>query len=232
MYCDTKPSLYLNHWWYSSVMVACVTNLQSVPIAVSCLMFVNNKKSANFTFSLNKNRRFSHRYSFSSLNMLWMKSSFITHCLHYLSNRASDRIKCMMKFGEVHCYFQYSQAFSYCGTLGDKRAIINSETARNLYPIHSSLWLMAGGRHGGWWNICTFMMTSSNGNIFRVTGPLCGELTGHRWILRTKASDAELWCFLGRTIAQTIVRLVIRDAIVPLWRHSNALTLSAILQMV
>ena len=23
------------------------------------------------------------------------------------------------------------------------------------------------------------MMTSSNGNIFRVTGPLCGEFTGH-----------------------------------------------------
>ena len=40
------------------------------------------------------------------------------------------------------------------------------------------------------------MMTSSNGNIFRVTGPLCGEFTGHRRISRTKASDAELWCFL------------------------------------
>ena len=26
------------------------------------------------------------------------------------------------------------------------------------------------------------MMTSSNGNIFRVTGLLCGEFTGHRWI--------------------------------------------------
>ena len=38
--------------------------------------------------------------------------------------------------------------------------------------------------------------TSSNGNIFRVTGHLCGEFTGHRWIHRTKASDAELWCFL------------------------------------
>ena len=36
------------------------------------------------------------------------------------------------------------------------------------------------------------MMTSSNGNIFRVTGPLFGI----RWIPRTKASDAELWCFL------------------------------------
>ena len=39
------------------------------------------------------------------------------------------------------------------------------------------------------------MMASSNGNIFRVTGHLCGEFTGHRWIPRTKASDAELWCF-------------------------------------
>ena len=40
------------------------------------------------------------------------------------------------------------------------------------------------------------MMTSSNGNIFRVTGHLCGEFTGHRWIPHTKASDAEIWCFL------------------------------------
>ena len=58
----------------------------------------------------------------------------------------------------------------------------------------------------------------SNGNIFRVTGYLCGEFTDHRWIPRTKASDAELWCFLWSahewTIEKTIVRLVIWDAIV------------------
>ena len=36
------------------------------------------------------------------------------------------------------------------------------------------------------------MMTSSNGNIFRVTGPLYEEFTGLLWIPRTKASDAEL----------------------------------------
>ena len=41
-----------------------------------------------------------------------------------------------------------------------------------------------------------YMMTSSNGNVFRVTGHFCGEFTDHRWIPRTKASDAELWCFL------------------------------------
>ena len=32
--------------------------------------------------------------------------------------------------------------------------------------------------------------------LFRVTGPLCGEFTGHQWIPLTRASDAELWCFL------------------------------------
>ena len=42
----------------------------------------------------------------------------------------------------------------------------------------------------------SYMMTSSSENIFRVTGPLCGEFTGTQWIPRTKASDAELWCFL------------------------------------
>ena len=41
----------------------------------------------------------------------------------------------------------------------------------------------------------SFMMTSSNGDIFRITGHLCGEFTGPRWIPRTKASDGELWCF-------------------------------------
>ena len=41
------------------------------------------------------------------------------------------------------------------------------------------------------------MITSSNGNRLRITGHLCGEFTGHRGIPRTKASDAELCCFLS-----------------------------------
>ena len=39
-------------------------------------------------------------------------------------------------------------------------------------------------------------MMSSSGNISRVTGTLCGKFTCHRLIPHTKASDAELWCFL------------------------------------
>ena len=45
-------------------------------------------------------------------------------------------------------------------------------------------------------DLLPIMMTLSNGNIFHVTGPLCGEYTNHRWIPLTKANDAELWCFL------------------------------------
>ena len=41
-----------------------------------------------------------------------------------------------------------------------------------------------------------FLMTSSNDNMFRVTGPWWGESTSHRWFPFTKASDAELWYFL------------------------------------
>ena len=70
------------------------------------------------------------------------------------------------------------------------------------------------------------MMTSSNGNIFRVTGPLRGEFTGHRWIPLTKVSDAELWCFLWsppeQTVEQTIGRLMMPSR--PLWRDGNGKT--------
>ena len=45
-------------------------------------------------------------------------------------------------------------------------------------------------------NYSDVMMTSSNGNIFRVTGHLWGEFTGPRWTPRTKASDAERSCFI------------------------------------
>ena len=65
-----------------------------------------------------------------------------------------------------------------------------------------------------------FMMTSTNENIFRVTGPLWRETTVHRWIPLTKTNNAELWCFPWsapeQTIEQTIETLVIRDAIAPI----------------
>ena len=46
-------------------------------------------------------------------------------------------------------------------------------TLDTIMPIHTHL----TNAHT---NKGLHMMTSSNGNIFRVTGPLCGEFTGHR----------------------------------------------------
>ena len=61
------------------------------------------------------------------------------------------------------------------------------------------------------------MDTSLNGNIFRIAGPLCWEFTGHWWISLTKASDAELWCFVWsapeQMVEQTIETPVIWDAV-------------------
>ena len=66
------------------------------------------------------------------------------------------------------------------------------------------------------------MMTPSNGNIFRVTGPLWGESTGHQWIPLTKASDVELWCFLWSAHKQT-VKQTIETPLRSLWPQCYAI---------
>ena len=68
-------------------------------------------------------------------------------------------------------------------------------------------------------------MTSSNGHIFRLTDHLCGEFTVHRWIPRTKASDAELWCFSWLAPEWRMSKQSwgwwFETPSRPLWRHSN-----------
>ena len=83
------------------------------------------------------------------------------------------------------------------------------ENQRTVYPI----------------KICILMMTSSNGNIFRVTGPLCGEFTGpgefptQRPVTRSfdvffdlrpnKRLSKQSWGWLFETLSRS------------LWRHCN-----------
>ena len=63
------------------------------------------------------------------------------------------------------------------------------------------------------------------GNTFRVTGPLCGEFTSHRWIPHTKASDAELGCFLwsppNKRLSKQSWGWWFEMPSCPLWRHCN-----------
>ena len=70
-------------------------------------------------------------------------------------------------------------------------------------------------------------MTSSNGNIFRVTGHLCGEFTGLRWIPRTKASDAGFGVFfdlrLNKRLSKQSWGWLLETLSWSLWRQSNGL---------
>ena len=69
------------------------------------------------------------------------------------------------------------------------------------------------------------MMTSWNGNIFCVTGHLCGEYTGHRWIPLTKAYDAEIDVFfdlrLNKRFSKQSWGWWFETPSRSLWRHRN-----------
>ena len=70
------------------------------------------------------------------------------------------------------------------------------------------------------------MMTSSTGNIFFVTGHLCGEFSYHRWIPLTKASIAELWYIffylhLNKQLSKQSWGWWFETPSRPLWGHCN-----------
>ena len=76
------------------------------------------------------------------------------------------------------------------------------------------------------WLYHPFMMTSSNGNIFRVSGHLWGEFTGSRWLPRTKASDAERVFFdlcRNKRLSKQSWGWWFETLSCPLWRHCDVL---------
>ena len=57
--------------------------------------------------------------------------------------------------------------------------------------------------------ICNdIMMTSSNGTVIRVTGPLWGEPTDHHWFSLTEASGAEVCSILWYVLEQTVEQIL------------------------
>ena len=87
-------------------------------------------------------------------------------------------------------YIQFNYAGFYILVVGYRHWLVVTKAPLPLCEESSAATVVSDVKYD-----TSPMMTSSNANIFRVTGPLCGEFTGHRWITRTKASDAELWCF-------------------------------------
>ena len=71
----------------------------------------------------------------------------------------------------------------------------------------------------------SIMMTSSNGNIFRVTDHLCGEFTDHRWILAqrpvTRSFDVFFDLRLNKRLRKQSWGWWFEMQSRPLWRHWN-----------
>ena len=104
-----------------------------------------------------------------------------------------------------------------------------SQTGISVQPslqtnLFGMIFPLNGPKFGEKW-LLHRMMTSSNGNILRVTGHLCGEFTGPRWIPRTrpmtrnfdvffdlrpnKLLNKQSWGWWFETLSR------------PLWRHRN-----------
>ena len=97
----------------------------------------------------------------------------------------NDKLNCFVEwisttFITLHLGQEFEQNYQH--HISSNLQIILARVTSAILAFLKSIWVR-------------YMMTSSNGNIFRVTGHLCGKFTGPRWISRTKASDAELWCF-------------------------------------
>ena len=80
-----------------------------------------------------------------------------------------------------------------------------------------------------------FMMTSSNGNIFRVTGPLCGEFTGpgefpsQRPV--TRSFDVFFDLHLNKRLSKQSRGWRFETPSRPLWRHCNGVLVSYVLNI-
>ena len=87
-----------------------------------------------------------------------------------------------------------------------------------------------GGRPMAWLSI----MTSSNGNFLCVTGPLCGEFTGHRWIPLIKANDADFFfliCVLNKRLSKQSWGWWFEPPLLSLWRNCNVWDYFLLLQL-
>ena len=77
------------------------------------------------------------------------------------------------------------------------------------------------------WPMVLLMMTSSNGNIFCVTGHLCGEYTGPRWIPHTKPVTRSFDVFfdlrLNKRLSKQPWGWWLKTPSRSLWRHSNGM---------
>ena len=131
-----------------------------------------------------------HVISSWSIRVIWVRYQFLVDTSDMFNYTVQV---CVIDKAATLNWFQYH--WNYMGKITAPRHNKTQQTASHVYDY--------------------LMMTSTNENLFGVSGPLWGESTGHRWIPLTTASDAELRCFLScapeQKIEQSVQMPVIRD---------------------
>ena len=119
----------------------------------------------------------------------------------------------------LHTYESYPNNKSY---ISDAVAWIESRNAlyskHTLMPQETDRWLHASHL----WNCNgTNMMTSSNGNIFRVTGQLCGEFNGEFLAQRTvtRSFDIFIVLHLNKRLSKESWSCWFETPSITLWHH-------------
>ena len=139
-----------------------------------------------------------------------------------LNNRDTNDLRCHHARYDINVMADYCSAYILDIFHDD---IIKWKHFPRYWPFVWGIhWSPVNSPHKGQWHKAlrfSLMMMSSNGNIFRITGSLCGEFTGHRWIPLTKASDAKLLCFHWSSIEKTIETPVIETPLCSLWHQCN-----------
>ena len=96
----------------------------------------------------------------------------------------------LTQYGSIYCQWNHLEYISLKSKLKKMYSFTNGVS--EMTPIvHSRC------------HHCGIYHHETNGNFFRITGPVRWELTGHRRILLTKDSDAEL-VFPGAVPEQTV----------------------------
>ena len=113
------------------------------------------------------------------------KCSFIAHIFNIHSKMLHSRL--FTRSFQRYCHSFYCFSIILFGDSMWYNIVSYMPSTSDFYHSHGEALLFDSQ---SW-----LVRTSSNKNIFCVTGPFLEESTGHRWIPITKASDAELWCF-------------------------------------
>ena len=129
------------------------------------------------------------------------------------------------KIGKPLFTHSYTRSTLYCGLVWLCNSHLSHIPQGNLTDFETILWLAR--------KAITKTARHRHDDVikwkhFRVTGLLCGEFTGHRWIPITMASDAELWFFFNlrpnKRLSKQSWGWWFETPSCSLWRHCNALT--------